>query len=383
MRIISLSALLGALFLVGCIDNTEQQLGQTAPSFGQRINSEGQRSVANIHEYAQVMPGKKIAFPEDYRAHNDYRIEWWYLTANLITAKGEDIGLQWTQFRVALSPQQIESNNSWVTRQFYFAHTAVTGKDFHYTREKWSRAHPQLAFVNHQPFSVFLDNWRWQSQSEQMFPAILSARSVNPTNNAQDHFSYQLNLNTNGPVQLQGNEGYSVKINDGSVASYYYSQPFIDVTGTVHINNETVEVTGKGWLDREWSSKFLNESQQGWDWFSLRLDDKTTLMLFQLREYDENGQANHYYTGKIMYADGSGLELTKQQINMQIDDFHLIKDKEYPVKWHISIAHLDIDLMVSALNPDALMPLSIAYWEGPVSFSGSHQGKGYMELTGY
>jgi predicted secreted hydrolase len=27
--------------------------------------------------------------------------------------------------------------------------------------------------------------------------------------------------------------------------------------------------------------------------------------------------------------------------------------------------------------------MSFAYWEGPVSFRGSHSGVGYLEMTGY
>jgi predicted secreted hydrolase len=29
------------------------------------------------------------------------------------------------------------------------------------------------------------------------------------------------------------------------------------------------------------------------------------------------------------------------------------------------------------------MGTSFAYWEGPIAFSGSHSGVGYLELTGY
>jgi predicted secreted hydrolase len=29
------------------------------------------------------------------------------------------------------------------------------------------------------------------------------------------------------------------------------------------------------------------------------------------------------------------------------------------------------------------MGTSFAYWEGPISFAGSHSGVGYLELTGY
>ena len=29
------------------------------------------------------------------------------------------------------------------------------------------------------------------------------------------------------------------------------------------------------------------------------------------------------------------------------------------------------------------MGTSFPYWEGPISFSGSHAGVGYLEMTGY
>ena len=45
--------------------------------------------------------GRQLAFPLDHGAHPDYRIEWWYLTANLKDENGADLGLQWTLFRSA------------------------------------------------------------------------------------------------------------------------------------------------------------------------------------------------------------------------------------------------------------------------------------------
>jgi len=31
----------------------------------------------------------------------------------------------------------------------------------------------------------------------------------------------------------------------------------------------------------------------------------------------------------------------------------------------------------------AWMGTGFSYWEGPISFAGSHDGVGYLELTGY
>jgi len=43
----------------------------------------------------------------------------------------------------------------------------------------------------------------------------------------------------------------------------------------------------------------------------------------------------------------------------------------------------NLDVTVKAINPNAWMNLSIPYWEGPVDISGSHSGRGYLEMTGY
>jgi len=38
--------------------------------------------------FAAVVPGKVLEFPRDHGPHPDYRIEWWYLTANLRDESG-------------------------------------------------------------------------------------------------------------------------------------------------------------------------------------------------------------------------------------------------------------------------------------------------------
>jgi len=322
--------------------------------------------------YAEVVKGAEFRFPQDHQPHPDFRQEWWYLTANLKTDQGQPLGLQWTQFRIAVSPETSQQDG-WATNQIYFAHTAITSREQHLAEEKWSREHPQLAGVTKNPFSVKLDNWQWQSEGTNLFPASLSADS--------DQFSYQLKLTSDKPFQLQGEQGYSQKNTKGDMASYYYSQPFIEITGSVNINGKEQQVTGKGWLDREWSSQFLSKSQQGWDWFALRLNDGSALMLFQLRNSDD--KKNSFYSGRRMYPDGSGRNITSQQIKLTATRQHKIEGHYYPVGWQIQIPSEQIDVEISPVNDNAKMPLSVSYWEGPVTFSGSHSGEGYMELTGY
>ena len=103
---------------------------------------------------------------------------------------------------------------------------------------------------------------------------------------------YELELETQFSPVLQGKNGFSVKSAAGN-ASHYYSQPFYTVTGWVEIDGLKEKVQGHGWLDREWSSDLLGETQLGWDWFSIHLGSGNKLMPFQVR--DESG--NNFVSG--------------------------------------------------------------------------------------
>ncbi|MCG9713884.1 carotenoid 1,2-hydratase [Shewanella insulae] len=364
------SLVLPGLMLQGCDAPKQQSKGMG--------NLMGSDAGSGSDAYAKVIPGQRLNFPQDHLAHNDFRQEWWYLTANLTTDTGEPLGLQWTQFRIALSPSSPESpasNSSWATNQLYMAHSALTTSHTHKANERWSRGHPKLAGTTASPLTIALDDWRWQSEGEDLFPATLAVNN--------EDFSYQLTLTSDAPLQRQGDEGYSIKSADGAVASYYYSQPFIEITGTVTLDGKRQRVRGQGWLDREWSSQFLTRQQQGWDWFALRLDDASTLMLFQLRSQQLSSQEKPFFSARRMFADGSGRNIASSGITIKATDWQKIDGASYPIAWQITIPSEQLNLSVSPLNPDSLMPLSVRYWEGPIQVSGSHLGQGYMELTGY
>ena len=324
--------------------------------------------------FAQVVPDKEVSLPSDHASHDAFKHEWWYFTANLVDEKGQSLGVQWTQFRVALSPKvpnQDGASTQWKTQQMFMAHSAITTKEQHVADERWSRSHPNVAGVNANPFSVYIDDWYWRAESVEPFPAVVNVKTKD--------MSYKLLLEAPAPYQKQGNLGFSKKSINGKVASYYFSQPFIKVSGEVIVEGQRHQVTGTGWLDREWSSQFLLETQQGWDWFALRLSEDTALVVFQLREKG----APEYTYARLMKRDGSHTRVEQKDIKIKSKAMTEIGDQSYPTLWQLIIPSLDVDIEISALNPLARMPLTISYWEGPTVISGSHQGFGYMELTGY
>ena len=51
--------------------------------------------------------------------------------------------------------------------------------------------------------------------------------------------------------------------------------------------------------------------------------------------------------------------------------------------WRLRLPERSLDVRLDALNPNAWMSTTIPYWEGPVAITGSHPGRGYLEMTGY
>ena len=74
--------------------------------------------------FAPVVPGKVFAFPADHGPHPEYRIEWWYVTANLVDRNGTAFGVQWTLFRQAMKPDA--QAQGWASQQIWMDVSSTT-----------------------------------------------------------------------------------------------------------------------------------------------------------------------------------------------------------------------------------------------------------------
>ncbi|GGF44670.1 Predicted secreted hydrolase [Mameliella alba] len=315
--------------------------------------------------FAIPAPDPVFDFPADHGPHPDYRIEWWYVTANLAGPDGTDYGVQWTLFRSALAPGEGEG---WTSPQVWFAHAAVTTPGAHHVAERFARGGIGQAGVTAQPFDAWIDDW--QMTGETLDKVTLTASGT--------EFRYDLRLAAQGPLVFHGDRGFSAKSAEGQ-ASYYYSQPFYRVEGVLDLPDGPVPVTGEAWLDREYSSQPLSSTQSGWDWFSLSFDTGDKLMGFRLRQTDGSAYTSATWIGADgatqAYGDGALIAEPLQDAE--------VAGREIPVTWRVTLPDRDIDVTVEALNPEAWMAVSIPYWEGPVRVGGSHAGRGYLEMTGY
>lgn len=331
-----------------------------------------------------------ISFPEAHSPHKKYRQEWWYLTANLLTEDGQPLATQWTLFRRAVD-----------TKHWYFAHAALADSNSHQSSYRNGRESLGNVMISSQPFNAEIDDWSWQSSSD-FLPATLTYGSavgaITNEKKAQQEQHWQVNLNLQSKLAitneqqffLQGNNGFSKKHPSLDIASHYYSQPFIEVSGDVFWQGKWQKVTGNAWFDREWGSQMLAEDQQGWDWFSLRLSDNKALMVYRLRSDKKD-----FIYASIMTKDGKIRTLATDEVKIIVKDKLKsngsgISDRRinsesspYPAAFSLVIAKEEINLDVQVVNEKQIMRFGIEYFEGMVTFSGSHKGEGFLEMTGY
>lgn len=317
---------------------------------------------------AEVVEGYTITFPEDHNSHPEFAIEWWYLTANLTDTLGNMYPIQWTLFRFANS----HASEPWSDDQLYMAHAKIITKDKTWFEERFARGGVGNAGQASEPFSAFMDDWSWQSPNNGLFPSQLYFR-------LNHEASASLQLTADGPFIFHGNKGYSKKVRYGKQASYYYSQPFIHLSGILNLPGGEVEVSGPGWFDHEWTSQYLATETLGWDWFSLHLDDGSKLMLFNLRQ--EKG--DKFWSGSYITREGIKHHLSSELISAKVTENTLVNQRDLPLFWQVEIPKFGIDISIAPFKKEQWNSARFAYYEGAINVAGTHSGVGFIELTGY
>lgn len=322
--------------------------------------------------FAEVTRPADLAFPRDHGPHPAFRIEWWYLTAALTGDDGRAYGAQWTLFRVAARPGP--EAPGWASNQIWIGHAAVTAEDDHRSSERFARGGVGQAGATAEPFAAWIDDWTLETRAA---PGAdpLSAIAVAA---AGAGFAFALEGAASGPLIRHGEAGFSLKAAAGQ-ASYYYSQPFLRLSGRLALDGREVAVAGTGWIDREWSSQQMSPDQTGWDWFSLHLDDGARLMAYRLREKAGPSLAFGTWIG----AEGRARALGPGEIAMTPARTARVAGRDIPVAWRLEAPGLGLAVDTEAVNAQSWMDGEFPYWEGPIRVTGTHPGRGYLELVGY
>nr|WP_297325684.1 carotenoid 1,2-hydratase [Nitrosomonas sp.] len=332
---------------------------------------------AESSRWMPVVPDHKLTFPHDYGAHQDFRIEWWYITGWLETEDNKPLGFQVTFFRYATGHNE-DNPSRFAAKYLIIAHLALSdpavGKLMH--AEKTAREGFDLAYAKQGNTDVKLDNWTLVREEDGRYQVDMQAGD----------FGLQLSLSPTQMPLLQGENGFSRKGPKPEQASYYYSEPHLSVTGTVFRHNQPVTVSGRAWLDHEWSTAYLDSDADGWDWVGANLDDGSALMAFQIR--GKNGGKVWSYAA-LRDASGDVTFFKPEQV-----EFTPVRtwqsphtDAIYPVAMRIRTGEIEWQLtpLLDDQELDSRQSAGAVYWEGAVTLTKDNKpaGKGYLELTGY
>lgn len=328
--------------------------------------------------YAPVTAQRTLVFPADFGAHPEHRTEWWYVTGWLKTPDGKPLGFQVTFFRSRPGVDQANPS-AFAAKQLIIGHAALSdpavGHLLHDQRS--ARAGFSLAYARTGDLDVKLDDWHMVRGADGRY--TVQVRSSQMT--------FDLVLAPTQPKLLQGENGYSRKGPAAQHASYYYSEPQLQVAGKVARANAAAQtVTGTAWMDHEWSSEALQPEASGWNWIGANLSDGSALMAFQVRDKagskiwahatlrDAAGKVTQYQPGDVTFTPTRNWKSPRTEA-------------VYPVatllttgrtRWRITPLQPDQEL-------DSRRSTGAVYWEGAVTLErdGVAAGHGYLELTGY
>jgi predicted secreted hydrolase len=323
--------------------------------------------------YDPVTPGKAIGFPRDAGSHPGHRIEWWYVTGNLESADGP-LGFQVTFFRVR-NPTAEGNASRFAPAQVLFAHAALADpKAGHLAHgQRSARALAGLVEASTADTDVRIDNW-----------SLRRADGAYRTRIETGDFTLDLALKPTQAPLLQGDRGFSRKGADPRNASYYYSEPQLQVSGRVSVQGRARGVTGIAWLDHEWSSEYLAQDAAGWDWLGANLDDGGALMAFRMR-----GKAGNVVWSSATWRDAAGRVTSYPAEAIAFVPVRTWKSPRtgiaYPVAVEVRVGDRAwrLEPLLDDQELDARTSTGTIYWEGAVRISGASTGRGYLELTGY
>lgn len=345
--------------------------------------------------YQAVTPDVNPIFPRDHGAHPDFRTEWWYVTGWLADQHGVERGFQVTFFRVR--PRIAEGGDSrFNPTQLVLAHAAVAdpavGRLMH--AERAERVLPPLVRAETAHAAVQVHDWSllWVDNAAEggdgggHYRARISA----------GEFAFDLRISPSGEPVLNGAGAYFRKAPSAEHASYYYSRPQLTVDGELRLKGGSMTVSGKAWLDHEWSSEGLAPDARGWDWIGINLHDGGSLMAFRMRGADE---APIWAAATLRAPDGSIRLLQPEELSFSPRRWwrSARSGAVYPVEWTLRLSPaggetartMRISPMMDDQELDSRRSTGAIYWEGAVRLhegEGRDEveiGKGYLEMTGY
>ncbi len=332
---------------------------------------------------AQARSG--LTFPTDFGAHPQTRTEWWYVTGSL-QSNARLWGFQVTFFRSSTGIEAAAGSRFGPT-QLLFAHAALTDLEAKRLRhdQRIARSGFGIAQARSDDTGVVLRDWQMSRTPLPTDTRLSRYRAQVASDSAG--FALELQFDATQPVLLQGDAGLSKKGPGAAETSRYYSEPQLAVSGSLTLDGKPISVTGRAWLDHEWSDAFIPPQAVGWDWIGMNLEDGSALTAFRLRRAD----------GSAVYAGGSLRRAGEAARSFGPDEVRFTPGRvwesaasraRYPVQWTIETpaGRFHVNALLDNQELDSRGSSGAIYWEGISDLldeAGRKVGRGYLEMTGY
>jgi predicted secreted hydrolase len=308
---------------------------------------------------------RPLDFPYDHGPHLDSLVEWWYFTGEIVTSEGQTLGFEFTIFR------------GWDCTYLdfiYLGHLAISNPMTAEHTFVEVKTTPPVAGIEEGIPEIKISNFSYVFSETKGF--IIKADAGN--------MAVDLTLSPSTDVLPHGEEGI-IEMGDG-MSCYYYSFTNLQTAGKISINNSEHSLSsGRTWMDHQWG--IFTPYGVIWDWFSLRLEDGSGLMLFQFRDSSDHVVRSNWsyqpHTGSVTYGEEFSLRATRTYEDEK-------GNCTYPIDWIVEVADIDAHFQVEPLfDEQSIYDVTTPnYWEGLCSVEGTIgdtpvRGSAYVELTGY
>lgn len=323
------------------------------------------------------LPYFPLKFPRDEAAHYkntpyDFNqlIEWWYFNGKITTTEGKNFS-----YDIALFNPAAAMRDGVITKPMLHMQLAdIDNKKSYGTATSYPA---NTGKISTKSLNIVInDNYSLQKKTlngKEIY--ILKAKD----HDGDTSLKFDLILSPASPVFLINENGLMPMPNDTN--SYYYSIPHFQTTGTIKINDSTYQITGDSWMDHQWGDFKVQEN--GWEWFSIRLNNGLLANIFLNIEYKNNsvigGLAN------IILPSGEKHFISYKDFKVTRDDYWFDEKLSinYPMTFNINFPQLGLEIKNIAAFPEQEQH---GYWEGYCNVSAVYQkqdvgGFSYTEIV--
>ena len=338
---------------------------------------------------AERLQRRALAFPADFGAHpEEARVEWWYITGALADEARASYGFQLTFFR-SRTDVPADQPSRFAAKQLVFAHAAVTDLGARRLRhdQRVARQGFGIAEAARGDTNVRLHDWTLaRGPQDGIYRSAIHSQAAG--------FAFELAIAPTQTPLRQGEAGWSRKGPRPDEASLYYSEPQLAVSGRLALDQGRPRtVTGRAWLDHEWSDAYLAPEAAGWDWIGMNLDDGSALMAFRMRRRTPlAGGEVALWAGGSFRAQGSESVRNFAPEEVRFEPLRAWRSPtsqaSYPVAWRVTTPAgvFEVRARLDDQELDSRASTGAIYWEGLsdlLDVQGRRLGAGYLEMTGY